>query len=207
MLSKDKPLDFAPGTNWKYDNSGYIFLGVIVEKVSGEKYADYLKKHVFGPLDMQDSGFDVTSAILANRAAGYTGGTAPGVFTNSEYIDMNLPHAAGSLYSTTHDLYRWDRALYTDKVLSKATREKMWTPDKRDYAYGWMVAPIANHKQVGHGGGINGFSTYIARFPEDDAVVITLSNNDHANAGAVARDLAGTLFGEKVTLPTPPAKQ
>jgi D-alanyl-D-alanine carboxypeptidase len=199
MLTKDKPLEFQPGEKWKYDNSGYIFLGVIIEKVSGEKYADYMKKHIFGVLDMQDSGYDDSSVILKNRAQGYRSITDG--FRNADYLDMSLPYAAGSLYSTVHDLYRWDRALYTDKVLKQASREKMWTPVKNNYAYGWGVGEAHKHKQISHGGGINGFATFIARYPDDDAAVIVLSNNERANPGAIAGGLSGILFGEKVDLP------
>lgn len=193
MLSKDKPLDFPPGEKWRYDNSGYIFLGIIIEKVSGENYAEYLHEHIFAPLDMQDTGYDVSAAILKNRAAGY--GSSRGGFHNSEYLDMSLPYAAGSLYSTVRDLYRWDRALYIDKVLTKASRDKMWTPVKNDYGYGWGIKPEHGHKQIAHGGGINGFSTFISRYPDDDAVVIVLSNNEAANTGAIASSLTGVLFG------------
>jgi D-alanyl-D-alanine carboxypeptidase len=199
MLSKDKPLDFPPGEKFHYDNSGYIFLGAIIEKVSGEKYADYLKKHIFGPLDMQDSGYDESTAILKNRAAGYRP-TASGELRNAEYLDMSLPYAAGSLYSTVRDLYRWDRALYSDKVLTKASREKMWTPVKNNYAYGWAIN-TRGHKQIAHGGGINGFATFIARYPDDDTVVIVLSNNERANPAAIAMALAGVAFGEGADLP------
>ena len=199
LLSKDKPLEFDPGTKWKYDNSGYIFLGVIVEKVSGEKYADYLAKHIFGPLGMNDSGYDRSQTILKNRAEGYS---PSGIgFANAEYLDMSLPYAAGSLYSTVRDMYLWDRALYTDKVLSKPSRDQMFTPVKNDYGYGVMLAPMFKHKQIGHGGGINGFSTHIARFPDDDAAVIVLSNNMAGNASGIATALSGELFGEKITLP------
>lgn len=199
LLSKDKPLEFQPGEKWKYDNSGYIFLGVIIEKVSGEKYADYLKKHIFGPLDMADSGYDVSTLVLKNRAEGYR--SISDGFHNADYLDMSLPYAAGSLYSTVRDLYRWDRALYTDQVVSKASRDKMWTPVKNDYGYGWGISQAHNRKQVAHGGGINGFSTFIGRYPDDDAVVIVLSNNERSNAGAIANALAGVLFGEQVDLP------
>ncbi len=199
LLTKDKPLDFEPGTKWSYDNSGYIFLGVIIEKVSGEKYADYIQKHIFDPLGMADTGYDVTDVVLKHRASGYR--PCKEDLCNSAYIDMSLPYAAGSLYSTAEDLYKWDRSLYTDKLLSAASREKMFTPVMHDYAYGWEVHPMAEHKQIGHGGGIPGFATYIARFPEDDAAVIVLSNNEAANSQAVAAVLAGTLFGQKVKLP------
>jgi len=200
MLTKDQPLEFQPGEKWKYDNSGYVFLGVVIEKVSGEKYADYLKKHIFGPLDMQDSGYDDSSVILKNRAEGYRARPG-GEIRNADYIDMSLPYAAGSLYSTTDDLYRWDRALYTDKVLPSALRQKMWTVVKNNYAYGWGVGQAYGHKQISHGGGINGFATYIARYPDDNAVVIVLSNNEAANSGAIANSLAGVLFGKPVELP------
>lgn len=192
MLSRNKPLDFPPGEKWRYDNSGYIFLGVIIEKVSGEKYAAYLRKHIFDPLEMRDSGYDDTAEILKNRAAGYSSG--PNGFRNADYLDMSLPYAAGSLYSTVRDLYRWDRALYTGKVLTKASREKMWTPVMNDYGYGWGIKQVRNHKQMAHGGGINGFSTFIGRYPSDDAVVIVLSNNERSNAGAVANALEQILF-------------
>ena len=199
MLTRDKPLDFAPGSDWRYDNSGFVFLGVIVEKVSGEKYADYLQKHIFGPLDMQSTGYDDTRSILKNRASGYQPG--PGGLVNSDYIDMSLPYAAGSLYSTVRDLYRWDRALYTEKVLKQSSKEKMFTPYKHDYGYGLMLQPIANHTQIGHGGGIFGFATYIARFPKDDTFVVVLSNAVNANPQAVATALAATMFGEKADVP------
>jgi CubicO group peptidase (beta-lactamase class C family) len=199
LLSKDKPLDFAPGTKWRYDNTGYILLGAIIEKASGEKYADYLKKHIFDPLGMSDTGYDVTAMVLHHRASGYQ--PCGQSLCNADFIDMSLPYAAGSLYSTVQDLYKWDRALYTDKVLSKGSRERMFTPVMENYGYGWMLGPMANHKQIGHGGGIFGFTTYIARFPNDDAVVIVLSNNMASDTRALTAALAGTLFNEKVVLP------
>ena len=199
LLSKNKPLEFDPGTQFKYDNTGYVFLGAIIEKVSGEKYADYLRKHIFDPLGMADTGYDDPRTVLKYRASGYK--PQGDGFANDEYLDMSLPYAAGSLYSTVRDLYKWDRALYLEQVLSKASREQMFTPVKSDYGFGVMLASMFEHKFVGHGGGINGFSTMISRFPDDDAVVIVLSNNVAGNAGAVAQALAGTLLGAKVSLP------
>ena len=199
LLSKDKPLDFEPGTKWKYDNSGYVFLGSIIEKVSGEKFEGYLKKHIFEPLGMKDTGYDQTAAVLKHRASGYQ--SCGSALCNSDYIDMSLPYAAGALYSTVGDLYRWDRALNTDNLLRKESRDRMFTPVMHEYGYGWMLGPMANHKHEGHGGAIPGFSTYIARFPAEDASVIVLSNNMSSNAQPIADALAGTLFGEKVSLP------
>ena len=141
FLTKDKPLEFAPGEKMSYNNTGYVLLGHIVEKASGEKYADYLKKHIFGPLDMNESGYDDTQTILPNRAAGYT--RVPEGYRNADFLDMSLPHAAGSLYSTLGDLYRWDRSLYTEKMLTKKSLETMFTPVKNDYGYGDTLAPVA----------------------------------------------------------------
>ena len=192
MLTKDKPLVFQPGGKFAYDNTGYILLGIIIEKVTGQSYADYLQEHIFGPLGMKDSGYDQTRTILPGRAAGYD--RTGNLFRNADYIDMSLPYAAGSLYSTTGDLYRWDRALYTDKVVSRKSYEAMTTPVKSNYGYGLMLAPAVKHKHVGHGGGINGFSTCIDRFPDDDAVVIVLANVVQANACRISNGLAEILF-------------
>jgi len=172
---KDRPLDFPPGSKFKYSNSGYEVLGVIVEKVSGEKYEDYLKKHVFDPLDMQATGYDHDTAIIKHRASGYERGK-DGKIRNAEYIDMSIPYSAGSLYSTVEDLYRWDRALYTDKVLTQQWRDKMFTPFLDNYAYGWFVKGAGADKTISHNGGVNGFVTSINRYPAQDSCVIVLSN-------------------------------
>jgi D-alanyl-D-alanine carboxypeptidase len=199
MLSKDKPLEFQPGEKWKYDNTGYVLLGYIIEKVSGEKYGDYVKKHIFDRLDMKDSGYDWSKPVIHHRASGYSWNGKN--YVNADYLDMSLPHAAGSLYSTLDDLYRWDRALYTEKILSKKSLDKMFTPVKNDYAYGWFVTKTKDHTRVTHGGGINGFATMINRYPDQDAVVIVLSNVENADAGGLAGNLVNALFGDPVELP------
>jgi CubicO group peptidase (beta-lactamase class C family) len=192
---RDRPLSFEPGTQFHYDNSGYFLLGVIIEQVSGMKYEDYLRKNIFEPVRMADSGYDWPTTILANRASGYARGPG-GTMTNAEYLDMGQPYAAGSLYSTVLDLYKWDRALYTTKVLSAKSIEAAFTPNKFDwgpgikYGYGWGVEQIHGHKTVGHGGGINGFSTIIIRAIEEDAVVIVLSNfPESGNVSKTGHDL------------------
>ena len=152
MLMRDKPLDFEPGSKYLYGNTDYVFLGAIIERASGERYADYLRAHIFAPLGMDDSGFDDMATIIKNRASGYEL-WARGL-ENARSFDMALFSAAGALYSTIRDLYRWDRALYTDKVLTKASLAKAWTPEKNDYGYGWELQSVAGHKQVGHGGGV-----------------------------------------------------
>jgi len=199
MLSKDKALEFQPGEKWKYNNTGYVLLGYIIEKASGEKYADYLRKHIFDPLDMKDSGYDQPVPLLKHRASGYV--WLANSYKNADYLDMSLPHAAGSLYSTVHDLYRWDRSLYTEKLLKKASMEKMFTPVTNDYAYGWAVSKKNGRTVIAHGGGINGFSTMIDRYPDQDAVVIVLSNVANGNADGLANQLSNALLGDNVELP------
>lgn len=125
---KDKPLDFEPGTQFRYSNSGYVLLGYILEKVSGEKYAKFLQENLFGPLGMADTGVDQSGLILAKRAQGYEGVTA---VRHAGYVDMTIPFSAGSLYSTTGDLLKWERGLFGGKVLKPESLKKMTTPLSR----------------------------------------------------------------------------
>jgi CubicO group peptidase (beta-lactamase class C family) len=199
-MFRDKPLEFAPGEKFNYSNSGYLLLGYIVERASGKMYAEYLRENIFQPLGMKNTDLDVNSAIIKNRAAGYTQG--PQGIINAEYIDMTIPYAAGALYSTVEDMYLWDRALYTEKLISKKSLEAMNTPFKDGYAYGVGVGEQYGLKTIVHGGGIEGFSTFLARFVGDDGTVIVLSNIDRANTEGIAKRLGGMLFADKVKLPT-----
>jgi CubicO group peptidase (beta-lactamase class C family) len=200
---RDKPLEFAPGEKYVYNNSGYLLLGLIIEKASGKKYEELLREQVFEPLGMKDSGYDHSETVLRQRATGYS--LSRGQLVNANYLDMQQPFSAGSLYSTVRDLLIWDQALYTERLLPKAALETMFTPFKGDYAFGWAVREAApatfGRKQISHGGGINGFSTMIARYPEDRTTIIVLSNNEAAPAGRPARDLAAILFGESYEIP------
>jgi CubicO group peptidase (beta-lactamase class C family) len=198
-LFRDKPLEFDPGTQWKYSNSGYVLLGDIIQRASGIRYESFLQKYIFGPLEMKNSGYDHWHAILPNRASGYS--RQGNEVRNADYLDMSQPHAAGALYSTVDDLHLWDRALYTDKLLPQDVRDRMFTPVKSNYAYGWTIGNLAGRKVVGHGGGIDGFSTMIMRIPDDQSVVIVLSNLQQANAQSVATGLAAILYGAPYQLP------
>jgi hypothetical protein len=160
-----------------------------------------VQRVVFDPLAMKDSGYDWTRPLLKRRASGYSYNPATKSYMNADFLDMSLPHAAGSLSSTVRDLHLWDRALHTGKVLVKASLEKMFTPGKRNYAYGWSVEKGAGRTRIGHGGGINGYSSMIQRYPDQDAVVIVLSNVENGDAGGVAGKLSAVLFGEKAELP------
>src|SRR5436190_1629103 len=196
---KSKPLDFPPGEKFNYTNSGYHLLGLIVEKASGKSYKDFLQENIFTPLGMNDTGYDSHENIIKHRAAGYT--RKGEGFVNSAYMDMLIPFAAGALYSTTEDLLKWDQALYADKLLTQKSRDEMFTPGKNNYAYGWNVGKRGNHRSFAHGGGIYGFATNIARFPDDHVTVIVLSNVEGASSGQVSGNLASIVFGDPYSLP------
>jgi len=196
---KNKSPDFSPGEKFSYSNSGYILLGYIVKKVSGKSYENFIKENIFTPLHMEGTGYDHHNTIIKNRASGYE--KRGNEFVNAAYIDMVIPHGAGALYSTVEDLYTWDRALYTEKLVKKSTLEKIFTPFKGNYAYGWGIGEKFNRNFIGHGGGINGFVTNIGRFVDDDACVIVLSNVMNRLVGKIGDDLAAILFGEEYVIP------
>lgn len=192
-LTQDKPLEFEPGTKFAYDNTGYILLGVVIEKVSGQTYAAYVSQHIFQPLGMRNTGYDVSGEILAKRASGYEPGKAG--WRNADYLDMSLPYAAGSLYSTVDDLLIWNTALTDGKILTDASRKAAWTENLNHYGYGWSVGVQDGHERVSHSGGINGFATAMHRYPKDGLVTIVLSNFQAAPATPMANNLAGLCFG------------
>jgi CubicO group peptidase (beta-lactamase class C family) len=199
---RDLALEFAPGEQFKYNNSGYFLLGVIAEKLAGKKYEEVIREQILKPLGMSDTGYDFSETILPKRAAGYS---RDGVTVrNAPYLDMSQPFAAGGLYSTVEDLLKWDQALYTDKLLPEAARKAMWTPFKGNYAYGWVVPSASpatfSRTFVQHGGSINGFSTMIIRLPDDNLTAIVLANSMQAPTGRIAKDLVAILLGEPYTV-------
>ena len=198
---RDKPLEFTPGEQFSYTSSGYVLLGHIIEQVSGLRYEDFLTQQVFQPLRMQNSGYDHPHTVLKNRAAGYgKQGTRP---INAVHFEMDTPHAAGALYSTVEDLFLWDQALYTEKLISKSSLETMFTVFREPYAYGWIVADSFGHKMVTHSGTISGFRAAIARFPEEKVCLIVLSNIEEAYT-QLTTDLAAIVFGEDYEIPRVP---
>jgi CubicO group peptidase (beta-lactamase class C family) len=189
---RDKPLGFAPGERFKYSNSGYVLLGYIIERVTGQKYETVVAEKIFAPLGMKNSGYDHPSTVLTHRAAGYS--RKDEALVNCVHFEMDTPHAAGALYSTVEDLLLWDQALYTEKLVPASRLEAMFTPRKGEYGYGWFLHEQGSRKYMEHGGGIAGFVTSIARYPEDRVVIIVLCNFDTAQPGKISRDLADMLF-------------
>ena len=197
---RDKPLNFQPGEKWEYSNSGYVLLGYLLEKISGQRYQDFVRDNLFAPLGMTESGYDSHAAIILHRASGYTPGANGPV--NAGYIDMSIPFSAGGLYSTTEDLLRWEQGLFGGKVLSAASLKKMTTPFKSDYGYGLMVGTAHGYTVIEHGGGIEGFNTQLAYDPDRKLAVIVLGNLNGGAPDEIARQLMSLLHGEKVVLPS-----
>jgi CubicO group peptidase (beta-lactamase class C family) len=196
---KDKPLDFEPGEKYKYDNTGYVLLGYIIEKITGESYAKFLQDNLFTPAGMADSGYDSPVSIIPNRASGYVM-NAKDQFENAAYLDMTVPHAAGALYSTTGDLLKWEQALFGGKILKPESLVKMTTPFKNNYAFGLIVRTADGRKSIEHGGGIDGFNTDLTYYPDDKLTVVVLRNvNLRTSPGEIAHKLAAACFGEPST--------
>jgi CubicO group peptidase (beta-lactamase class C family) len=195
---RDKPLDFPPGEKMSYSNSGYLVLGHVIETVTGASYEKFVTDNIFTPLGMKDSGYDSNTAIIARRAAGYLpSATGP---VNAGFIHMSIPHAAGALYSTTEDLLRWEQGLFGGKVVSPASLTKMTTPFKNDYAFGLVVQTASGRKVVQHGGGIDGFNTFLAYYPDDKLTVAVLANINGQTPNQIATKLADLAHGGVVPL-------
>ncbi|HKE57936.1 MAG TPA: serine hydrolase [Pyrinomonadaceae bacterium] len=190
---------FEPGSKFAYNNSGYFLLGAIIERVTGKPYEQVLKENILDPVGMKNTGYDHYETIIQKRAAGYSK-TIDG-YTNANYLDMSIPYAAGSLYSTVDDLYLWDQALYTDKLISAQSKELMYKPFLQNYAYGWVVRNASfkeNDKPVptiSHGGGINGFATNITRFPDEKSLIVILDNTGQ-NTQRLSDLVAKILYGQ-----------
>ena len=175
QLFIDKALDFEPGTQYYYNNSGYVVLGFLIEQLTGQSYAHFIHDVIFAPLNMNDSGYDSFTEIIPHRASGYL--KAPDAHvTNAEYLDMSLPYAAGSLYSTTEDLLKWTQGLFNFKLLSANSLKKMTTSFMEHYGFGIEVKEVNGIEVIMHIGGINGFHTALIYAPSTKTTIAVLSN-------------------------------
>lgn len=202
------PLEFTPGEKFNYSNSGYFLLGYIIEKISGKTYEQYLQEIIFTPLKMVNSGYDHSDIILKNRAAGYE--KQGKAIRNAPYLDMSLPYAAGSLYSTVEDLFLWDQALYTNKLLTPKSMESLFKPYIKAwngfYGYGWSTYEVPNGENsklsiIEHGGGINGFNTIISRIPADKNLVVLLNNTGGTALGEMNKAIRAILYNQSFNQP------
>ncbi|MEA2558930.1 MAG: hypothetical protein QOH06_434 [Acidobacteriota bacterium] len=180
-MFKDKPLEFAPGERWAYNNSAYILLGAIIEKVSGKTYEDFIEQEIFKPLGMTHSSYGHNTEVVPGRVDGYD--KMEEGYRRSQYLSMTQPYSAGSLLSTVDDLARWSDGLWGGKVLKPESLKRMLTPAQLSsgrstrYAYGLGIGDYAGRTIVEHGGGIFGFVCDTLRVPDEGIFVAILSNN------------------------------
>ena len=208
MITMER-LCYAPGERFEYSNLGYVTLGILITRVSGEFYGDFLKKRVFGPLGMEHTRVISDQDIIPNRAAGYYFNDKNDL-KNQEWVSPTFNRTAdGTLYFTVEDLAKWDEALESGKLLSQASYLQMWTPFKLNngktspYGFGWFIDNLdSGHRVLWHNGGWQGFSAYIARYPEDRLTVVALCNLRDAKTGFIADRIAGFYIPE----PTPRAQ-
>jgi CubicO group peptidase (beta-lactamase class C family) len=198
-LTAAKPMDFAPGTSWSYNNSGYVILGMLIEKVTGKTWGDDLRARFAVPLGLEDTRDCRTEPLVPRRAHGYE--NKDGQWVNAKFLDMSQPFSAGALCSTVGDLIKWNRALHTGKVVSAESYRLMTTPEgaatkgARQYGFGLAVDTVAGRKSIAHGGGIHGFITANTWVPSAELSVTVLANSGSAKSGELARKLARVALG------------
>ena len=195
LVFNDKPLDFQPGEQWAYTNLGYIVLGYLIERISGQTYEDFVQQNIFKPLGMKDSGMFSFVNVIPRRASGYWPGSE-GMENADRSFDTRIGFSAGSLYSTTEDLLRWEEGLFGGKVLSAASLRKMTTPFKNDYACGLYVHHVNSRAVIEHDGNNIGFNADMTYFPEDRVAVIVLANLNGTAVDDMTKALAAVAHGE-----------
>jgi CubicO group peptidase (beta-lactamase class C family) len=192
-IIKGAPLLSEPGTEYNYSNAGYIALGYVVEQVSGVPYDEFVRDNIFTPLGMSASGAVDADSLPANAAVGYS---EPGKRT--PFIVRPIIHPAGGLYSTVEDLFKWDQALYGEKLVKKESLDKIFTPYLNNYGYGWEVDQDGVvGRQIGHSGHIGGFRTRLTRYPDSRSTIIVLSNNELTDVDRMASEMAFRLFEKR----------
>ena len=202
---KNQPMEFAPGTKWNYNNSGYFLLGYIIEKVTGKSYPDYIQENFFTPLGMTSTCYGSDTKIIKNRAYGYQQG-GDGV-ANSDYCSMTQPYSAGSIMSTVGDLFKWHQALYAGKLVKKETLEKAVTEYRLSngkgsgYGYGWFLSQLQGSPTVEHGGGIFGYLTSSVYLPKEDVYVALFSNSTAKAPEFTALKMAAMAIGKPLVTP------
>jgi CubicO group peptidase (beta-lactamase class C family) len=195
-----------PGTKYAYSNSGYFILGGVIEEVTGKTYEEVLQENIFGPLEMKNSGYEVTGRTYEDFAKGYV--SSFGEYKPARFADMSIPYSAGAIYSTVEDMHKWDRALYTEQILSSESLEKMFTPNLDNYGYGWHIfdAPLNENKMmkvITHSGGIFGFNSIETRLEEDGIFVMVLNNFEGGNINKMTQGIIHIVYGMEAPEPRP----
>ena len=195
----EMPMDFKTGEDWAYRNTNYVLLGILIHKVTGKFYGDFLQERVFKPLGMNRTRIISEEDIILRRASGYR--LVKGELKNQEWVSPSLNSTAdGALYFTVEDLQKWDAALYTERLLKQASLDLMWTveklnngtPNKANYGFGWGINDVNGHRVIQHGGAWQGFTTYIARYVDDRLTIVALTNLDsgHSNPSKIVTGVA-----------------
>lgn len=191
------PLAYPPGTKWEYSNLGYLTLGILIHRVTGEFYGDFLQQRIFQPLEMNSTRIISEADIVPNRAAGYR--LVKGELKNQEWVAPKVNTTAdGSLYFSILDLAKWDAALYTEKLLKRSSLDLMWTPvklktgqpNKGHYGFGWRIEERNGHRCIHHDGAWQGFETAIDRYVDDQLTVVALTNLAEAEPGKITQHVA-----------------
>jgi CubicO group peptidase (beta-lactamase class C family) len=208
-LVESIPLAYPPGTKWAYSNLGYLTLGILIRRVTGEFYGDFLQQRIFQPLDMRSTRIISEADIVANRSAGYR--LVKGELKNQEWVAPTVNTTAdGSLYFSILDLAKWDAALYREKLLKSSSLDLMWTPVKLKngranngrpntggYGLGWFIEDRQDHRCIHHDGSWQGFETAIDRYVDDQLTVVVLTNLADAEPGKISRHVAEMYLAEK----------
>lgn len=197
---KNQPMEFAPGTQWNYSNSGYFLLGYIIEKVSGKTYAEYITENFFRTIGMTNSYCGNDIGIIPNRVGAYS--MIEFGYANAPPINMMQPYAAGNIMSTVEDLYKWNQALHSYKVVKKENLDKAFVNKKladgslAGYGYGWFLGTVQGSPTYEHGGGINGSLTMGIYLPQQDVFVAVFHNCDDFSPQDIAARLAAIAIGK-----------
>lgn len=197
---RNRPLNFTPGSNWEYSNSNYILLGYIIEKITRKPYEKVVQEMIFKPLRMTSSGFNFKEFKSDNKAKGYMV-YSPENGKESLEFDPTVSYAAGALYSTTGDLYKWQKGMSSNKIISKASSDKATTPNKNNYGYGNYILNANGKKLLAHGGLTFGYSSYLGRVDQDDISIIILNNIVNTSINDIAKDIMNLLYNKPYKLP------
>jgi len=196
-IFKDEAVDFLPGEQFAYNNSGYVVLGYIIELVSGKSYKDFVESNIFEKLEMTNSRYASDRDIIKNRAYGYHN---RGGFTNKMQVSLNIPYASGSLMSSVDDMLKWQIAINNNVLISEASKKRVFSPhsltngEQISYGYGWHLKDIKGIPTREHGGSIFGFKSMGVYIPSLDVYVVGLSNCDCNSPTKITRDIASLII-------------
>ena len=196
------PIDFKVGTDWRYNNTNYVMLGILVHRVTGKPHGDYLRDEFFTPLGMRSTRIISDTDVITRRASGYE--IKAGELRNQQWVSATFNSTGdGTTYTTVEDMARWDRALYDDTLLSPASKNRMWTPfllangkpNSAGYGFAWFVGAINGHRTIEHGGAWQGFTSNMTRYPDDGLTVTAFVNLDsnHARPNQIVQVVAGLV--------------